>query len=205
MSHDSNFNKYAGALLAAGLIALLTGKVTEFLYEGGPHHPGAEHEEARGYKIDVVETAEGGEGAAPTGPGDLGALYATADVAAGEKYVETKCTVCHDVSKGGANKVGPHLWGVMNRTVASVGDFSYSAGMKAHGGKWDFEALNKFLWRPSATVPGTMMSFAGISKDQDRANVIAYLATKMTDSPAALPKASAAKPADAKAAAPAKK
>ncbi len=195
MSGNSNFNRFSMALLSAGLIALISGKVVDFLYNGGPEHPGHEEKEARGYKIDVVETANAAEGAAPAGAGDLSALYATADVAAGEKFVQAKCTVCHDVSKGGTNKVGPHIWGVFNRTVASVGDFSYSSGMKAHGGKWDFEALNKFLWSPAKTVPGTMMSFAGIGKDQDRANVIAYLATKMTDSPAALPKGAPAAPA----------
>ena len=202
MSSNLNMNKAAAAILVAGLIGMVTGKVTEFLYEGGPEHPGQHTEEKRGYKIDVVETAGADGAAAPAAAGDLSALYATADVKAGEDFVNKKCTVCHDVSKGGANKVGPHLWGVVNRPVASIGDFSYSAAMKGHASKektWSVDALNNFLWSPQKTVPGTMMGFAGIPKDQERANVIAYIATKMTDSPAKLPTASAkpaARPAD---------
>ena len=172
-------NKAAAAILVAGLIGMVTGKVTEFLYEGGPEHPGHHEEAVRGYKIDVVETADSGGAEAPRTAGDLSALYATADVKAGEDYVAKKCTVCHDVSKGGANKVGPHLWGVVNRQIASIGDFSYSSGMKAHAGTaktWSVDNLNAFLWSPQ------------------RANVIAYIATQMTDSPAKLPTA-AAKPA----------
>lgn len=177
-------NKIAAAILCAGLIGMVTGKVTEFLYDGGPKHAG-HHEEERGYAVEVVDAPAGGGAAAPAGPADLAAFYATADIKAGEEYVNKKCATCHTHDKGGANKVGPHLWGVVNRQVAGVSDFNYSGGMKAHAGevkKWDFDALNHFLWSPQKTVKGTMMSFAGIAKDQDRANVIAYLATQ-SDSP----------------------
>lgn len=199
MSSNMNLNKAAAAILVAGLIGMVTGKVTDTLYYGSPEGEQVAHEENekhRGYKIDVVETADGGAGA-PTGPGDLSALYATADVKAGEDYVNKKCTTCHSVEKGGANKIGPHLYGVVNRATASIGDFNYSSAMKKHAEEsksWTPDALNAFLWAPGKTVPGTMMSFAGIAKDQERANVIAYIATKMTDSPAKLPTA-AAKPA----------
>ena len=180
-----NNNKIGAAILVAGLIAMITGKVTEFLYDGGPKHAG-HHEEARGYTVEVVAdaAAEGGA-AAPAAAGDLTAFYATADAAAGGALFGKKCAVCHAVEKGGANKVGPKLWGVYNRSIASIGDFNYSAGMKAYAAeakKWDAAALNSFLWSPSKTVKGTMMSFAGIAKDQDRANVIAYIASQ-SDSP----------------------
>jgi cytochrome c len=201
-----NMNKAAAAILVAGLIGMITGKVTDTLYYGSPEGRHAlAHDAKRGYQIEVVEAPADGS-PAPTGPGDLSALYATADVAAGEAYVNKKCTTCHDVTKGGANKVGPHLWSVVNRQVAGVSDFNYSSGMKDHVAKsktWSLDSMNEFLWSPPKSVPGTMMSFAGISKDQERANVIAYMATKMTDSPVKLPTASA-KPA-AKDAAPAKK
>lgn len=177
MSSNLNTNKIAAAILVAGLIGMFTGKITEFLYDGGPKHHGTHAEEKRGFKIDVVETAEGGAAGAPAEAADISALFASADVAAGEAFFNKKCTVCHDGTKGGGNKVGPKLWGVVNRPVASIGDFNYSSGMKAHGGKWDADALNKFLWSPQKTVKGTMMSFAGIPKDQERANVIAYLKT----------------------------
>lgn len=195
MSSNLNMNKAAAAILCAGLIAMFTGKITEFLYDGGPHHPGHEEEGPRGYKVEVTEVADTGGAPAATEAPDISALYASADVAAGGDYISKKCTACHSIDKGGANKVGPHLWGVFNRASASVSDFNYSATLKSHGKKWDFNELNHFLWGPGKYLSGTMMSFAGIAKDQDRANVIAYLATKMTDSPAALPKASA-KPAE---------
>lgn len=184
-----NTNKIAAAILCAGLIAMVTGFVTKFLYDGGLEHPG-QHEEARGYTIEVVADASAGPaGAAPAAAADLKPFFATADVKAGEEFVTKKCTVCHSIEKGGANKVGPHLWGVINRPVASIADFNYSAGMKAHAGevkKWDFDALNHFLWSPGKTVKGTMMSFAGIPKDQERANVIAYIASQ-SDAPAKPP------------------
>ena len=197
-----NLNKAAAAILVAGLIGMITGKVTDTLYFGSPEGYVAEKGEKRGYTVegaDNIDAAAGDAGAAPATADDLSALYATADVAAGEKFVTTKCTVCHDVSKGGGNKVGPHLWGVVNRPIASISDFNYSSAMKKHAVEaktWTIDNLNAFIWSPQKTDPGTMMSFAGISKDQDRANVIAYIATKMTDSPAKLPTASA-KPAKA--------
>lgn len=183
-----NTNKIAAAVLCAGLIAMVSGKVTEFLYFGGPAHPGGHHEEKRGYSIEVTEAPAEGGAAAPAGAADLTALYATADVAAGAKFFATKCATCHTGEKGGANKIGPHLWGVVNRKVASIGDFNYSSGMKTHADKsWSFDELNHFLWKPSKWVPGTIMSFAGVPKDQERANLIAYL-NSQSDSPAALPK-----------------
>lgn len=202
MSSDLSKNKIAAAILLAGLIGMVSGKVTEFLYDGGPAHPGGHHEEARGYKIDVPETTAdaGGGAAAVATAADISALYASADVAAGKAYFEKKCTVCHSIEKGGANKVGPHLWGVMNRKVAAVADFNYSAGMKAHADRsWTFDEMNHFQFAPRKWVPGTIMAYAGTPKDQERANLIAYL-NAQSDSPAKLPVASA-KPAEAPAAA----
>jgi len=195
MSTNLNSNKIAAALVLAGLIGMISGKVTEFLYDGGPQHAGGHHEEPRGYKIEVTEVAEGGP-AAPTGPADISALYATADIAAGEAYFAKKCTVCHNIDKGGANKVGPHLYGVMGRGIASVGDFGYSDALKGKSGeKWDWETMNGFQWAPRKWAPGTIMAYAGTPKDQERANLIAYLNSK-SDSPLPLP-AVTAKPENA--------
>lgn len=201
MSTDLTKNKIAAAILLAGLIGMVSGKVTEFLYDGGPQHAGSHHEEKRGYKIDVPEVAEGGAAAPVAAAADISALYASADVAAGESYFQKKCAVCHNIDKGGANKVGPHLYGVMGRAIASVGDFNYSEAMKKHAGeepKWTFDAMNKFQWAPRKTVPGTIMAYGGTPKDQERANLIAYLNSK-SDSPQPLPTAAAA-PKDAPAA-----
>ncbi len=189
MSSNLNVNKIAGAILLAGLIGMVSGKVTEFLYDGGPQHHGAHAEEERGFKVDVVEAPADGGAAAPAGPADLTALYATADAKAGGEFFSKKCATCHDITKGGANKVGPKLWGVMGRKVASIGDFNYSTGMKSHADRsWSWDEMNHFQWNPRATVPGTIMAFGGISKDGDRANLIAYL-NSQSDSPLPLPKA----------------
>ena len=119
----------------------------------------------------------------------IGPLLATADVKAGEAIFK-KCAACHTGDKGGANKVGPNLWGIVNRPVASHEGYSYSAGMKAFsdGGKavWDYDHLNGFLTAPKAYVKGTAMGFGGLKKIEDRAALIAYLRT-LADAPAPLP------------------
>lgn len=189
-----NGNKIAAAILVAGLIGMVTGKATEFLYFGGPQHAGVHHEEKRGYSIEITEAPADGGAAAPAVAADISALYATADVKAGGDYFGKKCTVCHGIEKGGPNKVGPNLWGVMNRPVGSAAGFGYSSAMKAYGGNWTFDVMNKFQWSPQKTMPGTIMSYAGNKKDQERANLIAYLASQ-SDSPAKLPVAST-KPAE---------
>jgi cytochrome c len=200
MSSNLNTNKIAAAILLAGLIGMVAGKATEFLYDGGPKHAGGHHEEKRGYSIEVTEVEAGAGGAAaPAGAADISALYPTADVKAGGEFFAKKCAVCHTVEKGGANKVGPHLWGVVGRDVAHVSDFNYSKGMQSHADrKWSWDEMNHFLWSPKKWVPGTLMAFAGIPKDQERANVIAYL-NSQSDSPLALPPVTVAKeePADA--------
>ena len=168
-----NSNKIAAAILCAGLIGMVTGKVTEFLYDGGPKHAGGHHEEERGYSVEVVEAPAGGGAAAPATAGDLTAFYATADVKAGEEYVNKKCATCHKID--GNNAVGPHLDHVIGRPVGSVDGFAYSDPMKSHGGDWTPDALFVFLNSPKEAVPGTKMSFAGLPKAEDRANVIAYL------------------------------
>jgi len=118
-----------------------------------------------------------------------------------------KCTACHSAEKGGPNKVGPDLWGIVDRPVAAHEGFAYSAGMKefSKGGteKWTYDHLNHFLTSPKGLVKGTAMGFAGLKKDDERANVIAYLRT-LADSPVPLPAAApaaenASAPADASA------
>jgi cytochrome c len=121
-------------------------------------------------------------------------LLASANVDKG-KAVAKKCEACHTFQKGGPNKIGPDLWGVVGRPVASHEGFSYSNALKKKGGTWDYESINEFIAHPSKTVPGTKMTFAGLDKVQDRADVIAYLRS-LADSPAPLPPPEAAKPAE---------
>lgn len=176
MADNLNTNKIAAAILLAGLIGMITGKATEFLYDGGPAHPGGHHEETRGYKIDVPEETAGGGAAAPTGAPDISGLYAAADAAAGGEFFAKKCALCHTIDAGGANKIGPNLHGVMGRKVASHTGFAYSEGMKSHSDRsWTFEEMNQFQYAPRKWVPGTIMAYAGTPKDQDRANLIIYL------------------------------
>ena len=117
------------------------------------------------------------------------ALIAAADPAKGEAFAR-RCVACHTFEKDGGNKIGPLLWNVVNRPVASVPDFRYSQAMVAfsEGGAktWTYEELDPFLTDPRGHVPGTTMAFPGIKNEADRANVIAYLRT-LSDAPAPLP------------------
>lgn len=174
MFDTMTITKAGGALCGAFLIFLLGKFAAESLYITTPPSHGGE-EAAQAYSVDTGEA--GGEAAADsTGAAEEGSDFATllasADAAAGEK-VFGKCRACHKIDGTGAT--GPHLDGVVNRTVASVEGFKYSDPMKAHGGEWTPEALDEFLTNPKGVVPGTKMTFAGLPKVEDRANVIAYL------------------------------
>jgi len=186
------FNKLAAAVLIAGLIGMGTGKISGFLYggadESGAHHAEGEHEVARGYSIDVPEggvlpTAEAAEAEELA---SIVPLLSAADTAAGEAYFAKKCALCHDISKGGPNKTGPNLWGIVGRSVASASGFGYSKAMAEHGGNWSFDELNGFLHKPKKYISGTIMAFAGVKKDDERANLIAYL-NSQSDAPKAIP------------------
>jgi len=124
-------------------------------------------------------------------------LLATASVERGAQ-VAKQCQACHNLGKGEGNKVGPDLYGIVGRPVASVPGFNYSDALKAKGGTWTFDALNTWLTNPRADVPGTAMTFAGISSEKQRADVIAYLNSN-SDNPLPLPKAAQSQPAPANA------
>lgn len=106
--------------------------------------------------------------------GDAVAILAMGDVDAGEKAFR-KCTACHTVDQGGANRVGPNLYGIVGAPVASADGFGYSDVMTEYGGDWSPARLDAFLASPRSEIPGTKMGFAGLKKDQDRADVVAYL------------------------------
>ena len=161
--------KAAGALCGATLVFLLLNWGAESLYSMGSEGAAGEAE-AQAYSIDTGE-ASTTDTAAAAGP-DFATVFASADASKGEK-VFGKCKSCHAVD--GKNMTGPHLNGVVDRAVASVADFSYSDALKGVGGNWTPEQLDKWLESPKAFAPGTKMSFAGIAKVEDRANLIAYL------------------------------
>jgi len=110
---------------------------------------------------------------------------ATADPAQGEK-IFLQCRVCHVAEKGASPTVGPNLWGIVGRPVASKPDFSYSDSLKAIGGEWDYEKLNRYLFDPKAMAPQTRMAFTGIKPPRQRADLIAHLRT-LADDPVPLP------------------
>lgn len=189
------FNKIAAAILLAGLIGMVTGKVAGGLYDGAEaaeHHGDGHHEVARGYSIEVPEGGVDTSGApkAEKKLPSILALLPSADVAAGEAYFAKKCALCHTADNGGANKTGPNLWGIVNRAKGSSAGFGYSKAMKEKGGEWSYDELNGFFHKPKKWLPGTIMAFAGIKKDHERANLIAYLRT-LSASPAPIPAAPA--------------
>ena len=114
--------------------------------------------------------------AAPAKPVDLGALLASADANAGKDKARV-CATCHDFQAGGPDRIGPNLWGVIGRDIAGKPGYAYSPAMTAQPGAWTYDRLFTYLASPARVVPGTKMSFAGLSRPEDRAAVIKYLAT----------------------------
>ena len=114
-------------------------------------------------------------------PENIMALFASTSAADGAKIFK-KCIACHSIARGGSNKIGPALWGVLGRQAGSISDYKYSKAMAAHGKAWSFEEMNGFLTKPKNWIKGTKMSFAGLKNAKDRAAVILYM-NENTDSP----------------------
>jgi cytochrome c len=191
------WNKIIGAVLGTAIFIFVVRLVAEKIYE--PETPAKP-----GYVVEgVVESPAGGGAAAPVEEAmpDWGTVLPAADVAAG-KTVSVKCEQCHDLTKGGPNKIGPNLFGVVDRPRASHPGFAYSAAMKGKPGNWTYDELFKFIKAPGVDIPGTKMSFAGLRSDKDRINLIAYLRSN-ADSPAPIPAPAPKKEAAPAAAAPA--
>jgi len=138
-----------------------------------------------GMTVATTETPTSTTGNAPETKPDWGTVLPTADVAAGEK-IHQRCLQCHDFEKGGPNKIGPNLYGVVGNKRAHEPTFSYSGAMQSAGGTWGYDELDAFLANPRGAISGTKMTFAGLSKQSDRVNLIAWLRTK-ADAPAAIP------------------
>jgi cytochrome c len=183
----ANFNTVAGCFLASALFAMVVGKVSNAVVE--PHHL-----EKPAIAVSDEAPAAGGGAAAPAELAPIGPKLASANVDNGKALFQKLCFTCHTIDKGGPNKVGPNQWNIVGRKKGSHEGFSYSSGMEKMGGEWTYEDINHMIFKPTAFVKGTKMAFAGMPKEQDRADVIAYLRT-MNDNPPPLP---AAQPADAK-------
>jgi cytochrome c len=147
-----------------------------------------------GFAIAVPEKQDAAPGAPAEPEKPIAELLANASAERGQAAAKV-CVACHTFEKSGPNKVGPNLWGIVGNKHAHAGNFDYSAAMKSKSGEqWTYEALNTYLKNPRAAVPGTKMAFAGISRDSQRADVIAYLRT-LADNPVPLPKVAEGQPA----------
>lgn len=187
------WNKIFGALLAAAFVVLGLNFLSDGLFSD--HAP-----EQPGFMIAGADPAVGDNPApAQQEAESIAPLLASMQIEDGQK-VARKCVACHNFDKGGANKVGPVLWDTVNRQIAGLDGFGYSNALVEYGtGKvWDYDALNKFLYKPKALVKGTTMGFAGLKKVEERAAIVAYLRS-LSDNPAPLPDPAAAAETDAEA------
>ena len=176
-------NKIIGAILGTCLVLLVTSFTANALF--APANP-----EKPGFAIAAKETGGGAkEAAAPAAPSEpIEKLLQTASVEKGAAAAKV-CQTCHTFEKDGPNRVGPNLYGIVgDKKGEGRSGFNFSAAMKAKGGTWTFDDLNQFITNPKGFIPGTAMGFAGIQRDSQRADVIAYL-NSLSDSPKPLPTA----------------
>lgn len=164
---DDRFNTAAGWVLFSGIVALgLSSVSARYFAADNPHRP-----EAMGYPIEGVEEIVDGD----TGP-SLAMLLASGDAAAGAKAATGRCGTCHTFDQGGGIKTGPNLFGIMGKPIGThAAGFAYSPALAGHGGEWSYENMDAWLKSPKAFASGTKMSFAGLSKAEDRANIILYM------------------------------
>lgn len=169
MSGDLKWNKIMGAGLATVFVILMVKEGTAFIYPN-------EAPEKMGYFVDAPEAAAAGPAEVALAP-DWGTVIPTADLAAGEAAF-ARCKSCHTIDAGGADGIGPNLFGVVGGAVTHRAGFAYSDAMIAHKGTnptWTLDELDLFLTAPGRHVPGTKMSFAGIRDTATRVNLIAWL------------------------------
>jgi len=174
-------NQIAMAVLGALLLFFGAKTLINIAYE--EHEP-----EQPGYVVPGTEEHPGGE-VKPAGGDQLATLLASADPTRGAD-VAKKCAICHNFDKGGPNMIGPNLYGVLGRKVASHEGYEYSDALKAKGDEtWEYEKINHMIENPGAYVPGTKMAlFPGLPDAKQRADVLAFLRTK-NDNPPPLPEA----------------
>ncbi|MGT2514311.1 c-type cytochrome [Sphingomonas panni] len=180
---DDRTNTIAGWVLAGCAAALGLSIASGMVFHSGPP-------EKPGYPVEGA--AEAGGGAAAAVP--IATLLATADVAKGAEVFK-KCAACHTVNQGGANGIGPNLWGVIGKQHGHLAGFAYSTALTGIPGNWDFDAMNAWLTSPRKYAPGTKMTFAGLGSAEDRANVIAYLNSQGSNLPLPAAPAAGAEPA----------
>ena len=171
-------NKIVAAIIFTVLVVFGVGKFTDWLfYVEKPTEPA--------YKMDAPTAKVVSAQSSGSGNVDIKAFLALGTIEHGEKVFK-KCSACHVAAKGGKNKIGPVLYGVLGRKSASVSDYKYSKALIAHGKIWSFAEMNSFLIKPQAHIKGTKMAYAGLKNDKDRASVILYM-NSLSDSPLSKP------------------
>ncbi len=173
-------NKIIAAVLLVALIIIGIGKISDIAFH-------VEKPKETAYKIEIPDSKSFSDTKVEevVEKVDISALLALGDITHGEKVFK-KCAACHLVNKGGENKIGPALYGILGRKVASKEDYKYSKAMAAYNKNWTFEEMNGYLRKPQSHIKGTKMAFAGLRKDKDRASVILFL-NKNSDNPLPLP------------------
>ena len=172
-------NKIIAAIILTIVIVFGVNKLSDVIYyvkapEGNTYNIVAETKEIS--KGDTVKTG---------GDINISVLLALGNIDHG-KMIFKKCAACHSASKGGGNKIGPALWGVIGRKAGSISNYKYSKAMSGFGKTWNFETVNTFLIKPKDYIKGTKMAYAGLKKEKDRASIILYL-NEQSDSPVPLP------------------
>tara|TARA_B100000886_G_C20143748_1_gene375072 strand:+ start:64 stop:603 length:540 start_codon:yes stop_codon:yes gene_type:complete len=173
-------NKIIAAVLLIALIVIGIGKISDIAFH-------VNKPEKSAYKVEIQENESTSTSTAEKviEKVDIAALLALGNVSHGEKVFK-KCAACHLVNKGGENKIGPALYGIIGKKVASKDDYKYSKAMSAYDKNWTFEEMNGYLKKPQRYIKGTKMAFAGLRKEKDRASVILYL-NQNSDNPLPLP------------------
>jgi len=173
-------NKIIAAVLMVALLVIGLGKIADVAFHvKKPKNPGYQVEVESQLILSESQASEVEEKI------DIMAIMAEGDAETGE-IIFKKCAACHSINKGGSNKIGPALYGVVGRKVGAVVDYKYSKTLASYDKEWTFEELNGFLTKPAAYLKGTKMSYAGLRKEVDRASVIKYL-NQNSDSPKPLP------------------
>ena len=171
-------NKIIVSIVLAVILVLGINKITDVIFY-------VEKPEKSAYEVASITTVVDNEttvtSSVDTESGDIMTLFASTSAKDGSK-IFLKCAACHSIARGGGNKIGPALWGVLGRQAGSISDYKYSKAMVAHGKTWTFEEMNSFLTKPKDWIKGTKMSFVGLKSEKDRAAVILYM-NENTDSP----------------------
>ena len=170
-------NKIIVSVLLAIILVLGINKITDKVFH-------VDKPQKSAYQVSGVTTATSTTNTENSETENIMALFASASAADGAKVFK-KCAACHSIAQGGANKIGPALWGVLGRQAGSLPDYKYSKAMAAHGKSWSIEEMDGFLLKPKDWIKGTKMSYAGLKNTKDRAAVILYM-NENTDKPLSL-------------------